>query len=350
MIRVAILGAGIGREHLNAYRLLHNDFSVVLIVDQDENRAASLKDKDDFLVSKDINDALQNPSIDIIDICLPPHMHVPVALKALASGKHVICEKPIATSLQDVDRLKAETAKHRRKLYPVFQYRFGTPLAQFRRLIDEGVAGRPQIATVETHWSRDAAYYAVPWRGTWNGEQGGVVLSHAIHAHDLLTHFMGPVSAVSGFATTRVNPIETEDCAALSFEMGNGAIATSNITLGAARNETRLRFVFEHLTVTSGTAPYAPGTQAWGFEARSSEKQHIVDQIVAETPAEDTGFKGFLTEVAKDMSDTPNNAVTLQDGAASIALVTAIYDAVRRGTRVTLPLDFQHPLYKGWLP
>ncbi|WP_227269992.1 Gfo/Idh/MocA family protein [Roseobacter weihaiensis] len=350
MIRVAILGAGIGREHLNAYRLLPEAFSVVLIVDQDENRAMSLKESDGFLVSTDISDALRDPSIDIMDICLPPHLHVPVALKALVSGKHVICEKPIATSLRDVDQLEAAAAKHRRNLYPVFQYRFGPPLAQLRRLIDEGFAGHPQIATVETHWSRDAAYYAVPWRGTWTGEQGGAILSHAIHAHDLITHFMGPVSAVSGFATTRVNPIETEDCAALSFEMENGALATSNITLGAAGNETRLRFVFENLTATSSTAPYAPGMQPWVFEARSPGKQPVVDQIVAETPPEDTGFKGFLTEVAKNMSDAPNNAVTLQDGAASVMLVTAIYDAVRTGARVTLPLDAQHPLYKGWLP
>lgn len=350
MTRVAILGAGIGREHLTAYRSLPASFDVAMIVDQDAHRAESIREGDAYSVQTDLQDALDDPSIDLIDVCLPPHMHVPVTLRALAAGKHVICEKPLATSLADVDRIVAAALDADRDVFPVFQYRWGPSLAQLRGLIEQGLAGAPHIASIETHWKRDADYYAVPWRGTWTGEQGGAVLGHAIHNHDLMTHFMGPVAAVSAMTTTRVNPIETEDCAALTFQMSNGALCTSSITLGAAFDETRIRLVFENLSATSGTTPYAPGSDPWVFTARNPEQQPVINAALAAIPPEPVGFVGFLADIAKSLAGQANRAVTLQDGRASIALVTAIYHATRSGERVELPLIPAHPLYAGWQP
>jgi predicted dehydrogenase len=156
------------------------------------------------------------------------------------------------------------------------------------------------VASLETHWNRDSDYYAVPWRGTWAGEAGGAILGHAIHAHDLLCRYFGPVAEVQALTATRVNRIETEDCAAIwrcGFE--NGALATSSVTLGAARDETRLRFVFRDLTAESGTAPYAPAQDNWRFEARAPVTQAKVDadrrKPMPEVPA---GFAGYLDAVA----------------------------------------------------
>lgn len=350
MINVAILGAGIGREHLAAYRTLPDKFSVGMLIDQDRPRIENIRAQDDFVAATDIDAALENPAIDLIDICLPPHLHVPTALRALDAGKHVICEKPIAMSMADVDLLRAAALRNTRQVFPVFQYRWGPALAQLRHLISQGLAGRPQIGALETHWSRGAEYYAIPWRGTWAGEQGGAVLGHAIHNHDLMTHFMGPVAALSAITTTRVNQIETEDCAAISFEMANGALVTSSITLGAAFNETRIRLVFEKLSATSGNAPYAPGSVPWVFTARDPAHQTAIDAALVDTIAESVGFQGFLHQVARALAGENNNAVTLEEGAASIALVTAIYHAARTGERVGLPLLETHPLYGGWHP
>lgn len=350
MIRVAILGAGIGREHLEAYRALPNLFSVGTVVDQDAARAESIRAGDSFTVETEVQAALDDPQIDLIDICLPPHLHVPVTLQALSAGKHVICEKPLATSMADVDRIRKAAADSGRRVFPVFQYRWGPALAQLRGLMAAGLTGAPQVGAIETHWSRGADYYAVPWRGTWAGEQGGAVLGHAIHNHDLMTHFMGPVANLSAMTTTRVNPIETEDCAAISFQMTNGALCTSSITLGAATDETRIRFVFERLTATSGTTPYASGAANWQFVARAPDDQHKVDACLATTAPEPIGFEGFLTAIAKEMAGQDSHAVSLEEGAASVALVTAIYHAARSGDRVALPLDATHPLYEGWQP
>ena len=78
----------------------------------------------------------------------------------------------------------------------------------------------------ETHWVRTAEYYAVPWRGKWATELGGVLMTHSIHLHDMLTYLMGPIAGLFGRVATRVNDIEVEDCASASLLMENGALAT----------------------------------------------------------------------------------------------------------------------------
>ncbi|MEM7321208.1 MAG: Gfo/Idh/MocA family oxidoreductase, partial [Pseudomonadota bacterium] len=276
--------------------------------------------------------------------------HVPVTCDALAVGKNVICEKPLATSMADVDRIAMAAREAGKRVFPVFQYRWGPSLARLRHLMATGMTGAVQTVALETHWSRGPDYYAVPWRGTWDGERGGAVLGHAIHNHDLLTHIAGEISAVSAMTATRVNPIETEDCAAITFEMTSGALGTSNITLGAAGDETRLRVVFEHLTATSGTEPYAPALAAWNFVARDPAKQAEIDASITASPTEPTGFEGFFAEVGKALHGRQNAAVTLCEGAASVALVTAIYHSARTGQRVCFPIAPDHPLYEGWLP
>ena len=351
MIHVAILGAGIGREHLAAFRALKDRFTVRVVVDQDLARVENIRqDGDSFRALKDIDQALADPQVQVVDICLPPHLHASVTQRALAAGKHVICEKPLATSLADVDEIRRAAQAADRKVYPVFQYRWGPSLAQLRHLMTCGLTGQLQVAALETHWSRGADYYAVPWRGTWAGECGGAVLGHAIHNHDLLTHIAGDIACLSALTTTRVNEIETEDCASISFAMTSGALATSSITLGAATDETRLRFVFEHLTATSGTVPYAPGAEPWSFQARAPHRQAQLDAALSTTPHEPIGFEGFFAQIALDLAGHENQAVTFEDGATSVALVTAIYHSARTGRQVELPLDPSHELYKGWLP
>lgn len=350
MIRIAILGAGIGREHLAALRSLADVFEVAAVVDQNTARIEEIRENDQFVALTRIEEVMHDKSIDVIDICLPPHMHVQTTIDALNAGKHVICEKPLATSMADVDLIRKAAHANKKRVFPVFQYRWGPALAQLRHLIAQGLTGAPQTAALETHWSRDADYYAIPWRGTWDGERGGAVLGHAIHNHDLLTHIMGPIADVSAFTTTRVNPIETEDCAAIAMAMENGALCTSNITLGAAGNKTRLRFVFEHLTATSGTEPYAPGADTWCFSARFPDHQPLIDAALQNVPPEPVGFTGFFAQIGKALQGGAHDAVRLEDGAASIALVTAVYHAARTGTRVSLPITPDHPLYEGWIP
>ena len=257
-------------------------------------------------------------------------------------------KKPIAASLAECDQLAEAGAAGR--LFPVFQYRYGPATAALDALIAAGLTGVPQVGALETHWDRDAGYYAVPWRGTWGREMGGAVLSHAIHNHDLLCRYFGPVARVQADTATRINPIETEDCAAIALRFANGALATSSITLGAAGNTSRINLVFADLTATSGTAPYAPATGTWQFTARDPARQSEVDAIVAQHAAAPTGFAGYLAAVADAIGGDAARAVQLADGRASVELVSAIYASARSGEAATLPLGTDSAIYTGWQP
>lgn len=348
MIRTAIVGAGIGAQHLAGYLELPDLFEVLALCDLDLGRARAVAGG--VPVTDDLAAVLADPRIDLVDICLPPHLHFDTSIRALRAGKNVVCEKPMVRSLAEADGLAAAAAASDRVFSPVFQYRYGPATARLDALIAAGLAGQPQVASLETHWNRGAAYYATGWRGTWAGESGGAVLGHAIHNHDLLCRYFGPVAAVSAQTTTRVNDIETEDCAAILMQFENGALATSSVTLGAATDTTRLRLVFENLTATSGTEPYAPATGDWTFAARDPARQSEVDAVLQTAGPVRAGFAGFFEALAEAIAGRPGREVTLEDGRRSIELVTAIYAASRTGARIALPLTENHASYHGWLP
>lgn len=348
--KVAIIGAGIGAKHLTAYLALADRFDVACICDLNKERAQEIASPHGVSVETDLDRVLADPQIEIIDICLPPHLHLGTCIAALEAGKTVLCEKPLVTSLSDADQLAATMNDTGGRVFPVFQYRFGLGMTQLQALIEAGLAGTCFAGSLETHWNRDAEYYAIDWRGTWAGEQGGALLGHAIHSHDLIAAILGPVARVYAETATRVNAIETEDCAALTLCMETGAVITSSVTLGAADDTSRLRLMFEGFTVESDHAPYEPATAAWRFTAREPVTQEQIDTVLANVLAPRSGFAGLLTALADALNDRPSRAVTFEDARRSLELVTAAYHSARTGAPVNLPLSKDHPLYAGWQP
>ncbi|MEN0118526.1 MAG: Gfo/Idh/MocA family oxidoreductase [Agrobacterium cavarae] len=350
MIGVAIVGAGIGAEHLKGYLALPKRFSVKAICDLDVERARGVANGTSIHVTADLDEVLADPSIQLIDVCLPPHLHFPITLKAHAAGKDVVCEKPLVRSLEEANALLESVKTTGRSIFPVFQYRFGPAMRQLRALIDAGLAGKAYVASSEVHWNRGKGYYDIPWRGTWKGECGGAILGHAIHAHDLICYVLGPVDEVVTMADTRVNTIETEDCAALSFRMKNGALATSSVTLGAAEDTSRLRFCFEGFTAESGSLPYRPAEDKWRFIARAPTTQAKIDAVLATVGDGENGFTGFVEAIADAMEGRGGKEVTVTDGLQSIELVTAIYRSAREGKPVRLADAAEGQWIKGWAP
>lgn len=350
-VNVAVIGAGVGRKHYFAFLDLPDLYNVIAVCDVNTARAQEFVEAHHpARVTDDFETILADPDIELIDICLPPHLHFDFTVRALRAGKDVICEKPLVNSIADVDRLIEISRETGRTVYPVFQYRFGKGITQLRALMDSGLAGRPYIASLETHWNRDEAYYAVDWRGTWASEQGGTILGHAIHIHDLLTFVLGPVSSVFARVATRVNDIEVEDCAALSILLKDGALATSSVTLGAANNTSRLRFCFEGLTAESGLEPYKPAETEWSFLARAPVTQEQIDAVLAQVEDPLGGQVGFAVEVFRAMRGQKAAFVNITEARNSIEFVSAVYQSSRTDRPVSLPLDGDAPTYHGWLP
>jgi predicted dehydrogenase len=349
-LKVGVVGCGVGVGHIKAYQELPDLYSVEALCDIDPARAKAVAGEHAVAVSVGDFDAFLTHDLDIIDICTPSALHFEQAQKALLAVRHVVVEKPFASSLAEADALAELEQRTGKRVCPVFQYRFADGIAQLLHLRERGFGGKAYAATVETHWRRLPAYYDNPWRGRWATELGGCLVTHAIHNHDILTHVLGPVRSVFALTSTRVNPIETEDCAAAVLEMADGSLATLSVTLGAEEDMSRLRFCFEGLTAESNRSPYNPGTAPWRFIAADPERQRAIDAAVAEVEPQPERYTGQFLRLHRALTDGGALPVSIGDARPSLELITAAYHSARTGGAVRLPIGRDHPLYGGWLP
>ncbi len=171
---------------------------------------------------------------------------------------------------------------------------------------------------------------------------------HAIHSHDLMTFLMGPVACAFARTTTRVNPIEVEDCAVASLVMQSGALASLAATLGSQREISRLRLCFEHVTFESAQAPYSPGDEPWEIIPASREAESRVADALADYRPVPSRYEGQLGAYHAALTTGAALPVTLADARRSLELVTALYHSAATGTVVALPIAADHPSYNGW--
>ncbi|HYZ64675.1 MAG TPA: Gfo/Idh/MocA family oxidoreductase [Acetobacteraceae bacterium] len=350
VLGVAVIGGGIGAAHLEeGWAVLPGQFRVLAMCDIDPGRRDKLAER--FAIPRrtaEFADVLAMDDVDVVDICTPPSLHRAMIEQALAAGKHVICEKPLVGSLADADAVMAAERAATGRLMPIFQYRWGDGAQKAKRVFDAGLAGTPFATTVETHWTRDAAYYATPWRGRWDTELGGALTSQAIHAHDMLTWLMGPVARVFARTATRVNPIETEDCVSLSLLLASGALATSSVTLGSREEISRLRICCRNVTFESSLSPYSFGDDPWRVIPADDEVAARIEAATADYQPVGRRFAGQFAAFHAALEAGESMPVTSADARASLELLTAFYDSARRSADVKLPLAPDHPGYRGW--
>jgi predicted dehydrogenase len=348
-LKVAVAGGGVGKLHVEAWQALDDRYDLVAFCDIDPARAAEVAEHYGIPTSvTDLDDLLSRDDIDIVDLATPPGLHVAQMKAVLAAGKHVICEKPLAASLSEIDDLAKAEAASGKRICPIFQYRFGNGFRKLLHLKAKGALGKPYLATVETHWKRLPVYYEVPWRGKFKTELGGCLVSHAIHAHDMLTTVLGPVRNLHARTATRVNPIEVEDCAILSLEMESGALAALSVTLGASEQRSRLRFHFENLTAESSLGPYDPQAEPWRFLPMHEDNQAMIDEALSDFEPGPLRFVGQFKALHAALTGGGPFPISLDDSRRSIELFTAAYYSASSGNAVALPLRSDHPAYGGW--
>ncbi|MGB8857765.1 MAG: Gfo/Idh/MocA family oxidoreductase [Ilumatobacteraceae bacterium] len=352
-LRVGVVGLGIGQMHLLSW-LGVEGAAVSVIADVDQARRERAE-QDWHVPAVDSLDAVLAAGVDVVDLCTPPSMHETQIQRCLDAGVHVICEKPLVDSVAACDRLRVMTeqalATSGARLMPILQYRFGEGALHARALVDAGLTGRLYTASASTWWRRGRGYYAeAPWRGTWKGERGGSVLTHSIHIHDLLTWIGGPLVEVRALTATRVNEIETEDCAVAIGRTADGGLVSMNVNLGAATESSRLVWCFEHVTIESSTAPYDPAAGPWTFEFKKPATAEAADRVFAEVAPTKTLFTGQFQGFVDALGEGGTFPITLTDAQASLELVTAWYRSARSGSVEALPLPLEHPDRSSWRP
>ena len=201
MLRIAIVGIGwAGTRHVEAIRELGRKITVNCIVDNDARFLESKADELDIpRTYTDFQDALADPEIDAVSICLPHALHCPVALEAAAAGKHILCENPIALTVENATRMMDAAEKHGVKLYVAENLPY-TPMSKFARqlVLNQEYTGELTFASLVTGFK--AQQYGYPGRRAWlsTPELGGTGtwMLHGIHSMAQLRYILGEVETV----------------------------------------------------------------------------------------------------------------------------------------------------------
>ena len=248
VVRIGIIGVGVmGSAHVNSVKQLKN-CELTALCDIDPKVLERYRESCVELFS-DSEALFASGKVDGVIISTPHYFHVPLALRAMEHGIHVLVEKPIAVQKSEAERLVAASKAHPElKLSAMFCLRRIPTNIKITQLIESGELGAiRRINWIITDWFRSQAYYdSGDWRASWRGEGGGVLLNQCPHQLDLMQWFFGMPSKVSAVLTLgKYHDIEVEDDVTAVLEYPNGATGVFVATTGEAPGTNRLEIAAE---------------------------------------------------------------------------------------------------------
>ncbi|HEY4206312.1 MAG TPA: Gfo/Idh/MocA family oxidoreductase [Puia sp.] len=233
MIKFGIIGCGrIAQRHAEHISKQGQLLGVCDIVRKKADDLAALhKTKAYYDVEEFLRDARD---MDVVAVCSPNGLHAEHTVRALKAGFHVLCEKPMALTVQDCGEMINAAERANRRLFIVKQNRFNPPVAAVKKLIDEGRMGKIYSVQLNCFWNRNAEYYKNSWKGTRDLD-GGTLFTQFSHFIDLLYWMIGDVKDVQGYAGNfdHEGIIEFEDTGVVTLKFYNGAIGTINYTVNS---------------------------------------------------------------------------------------------------------------------
>ncbi len=171
---------------------------------------------------------IRKEHLDAVTICTPHPSHSEIAVKCAHLGCHILVEKPLATSIAECDAMITAARKNGVLLGTLVQRRNYLPCRRIKEIIEAGKIGKPILAEVVIlGWRSEEYYKSDPWRGTWKGEGGGLLMTQASHQIDLVNWYLGDIESIYGISANFNHPyIEVEDSAVAVIKYKSGALAS----------------------------------------------------------------------------------------------------------------------------
>lgn len=338
-IRVALVGCGrISKNHFDAIAKI-GDLRLTAVCDAVESRAREAGEQRGVAWYTDFATMLAEAPCDAVVIATPSGLHPAHGIAAARAGKHVICEKPMATTLKAADDLVRACDEAKVQLFVVKQNRLNPAIQLLKRAVDKGRFGRIYMANTTVLWSRPQEYYdQAPWRGTWEFD-GGAFLNQASHYVDLMQWLVGPVDSVMAKTATLARRIESEDSGIAALKFRSGALGSILVTmLTFPKNlEGSITILGEKGTAkVGGTA--VNKVEHWSF-ADYDDDDKLVDQAAtAPTSVYGFGHEGYYRNVVAALRGHERPDTDGRGGRKSLELILAIYESARTNRDVALPL------------
>ena len=357
-LKTALVGVGkVTDMHARALvKLKESHFTAVC--GRSKEKTEDYAAKYDIKAYTDVAEMVSNEKIDVVIICTPHPNHKEPTIAALEAGANVLIEKPLASSLEDCDAMIEASRRYGKQIGVVCQRRWYHPAMRVKEAIDAGKIGKPVFGTVNMLGWRDEAYYeSDPWRGTWKGEGGGVLVNQAPHQLDMLQWFMGEIDELYGHWSNLNHPyIEVDDTANAILKFKSGAVA--NIIVSNSQKPGIFGKVHVH-----GENGASVGVQTDGGAMFVAGMSAILEPPVNDlwtVPGEEQMLKQWVKEDSDFFNDLPKQMdyfherniedflqailegreamITGEDGRVTVEIFTAIYRSTRDGMPVKWPL------------
>lgn len=225
-MKVALVGCG-GISHIHIQGILDDGRAqLVCVADIKPERAQKAAQRTGAAAFTDLDEMLDKTQPDVLHICTPHYLHVPMALNAMERGIHVLIEKPCAVTVEELEELRAAQLKTALKVGTCFQNRYNRSAAKLKKILeDKELCGALLGVRGFVTWNRGEGYYSDDWHGRMKMECGGVAINQSIHTLDMMQYLAGPVKSVKGhvFNDHLEGKIEVEDTATALLEFENGA-------------------------------------------------------------------------------------------------------------------------------
>ena len=388
-LNIALVGGGfMAKAHSNAYHTIPDIYNKPNYrINLDSLSAATIEEAEESArrysftnAYEGYEEAVAKSSIDIVDICAADFIHKDIAVAALAHGKHVLCEKPLANSLEDARTMYDAAVRARTKTMCGFNYRFVPAVRLAKILLERGIMGR--IYTFNGAYNQDSgAFDDIPLERLWyayGSKASGVSYGIGSHIIDMARFLVGEITTVSGLMKiyTKERPsnkglhkvLKEEEMLAL-VEFNNEASGILKASAVAAGRKNQLTF---EISCSKGSLSFdleepnylnvflkdSPVVQVSGFTKVN------VTQIDREHPFMDVWWPrghgigwehAHINEIAHFLDCIANNkdiapyGATFKDGLRAIEIIEAIRlsDQIKSKVKVNNYGDSDYRVRKG---
>lgn len=331
-VRIAIVGCGrIGNRH--AEHILKCG-ELVAVCDIEPERADELATKSKTKAFYSLGEMLKGTEkIDLVAICTPNGLHASNAIECLEYGVNVLCEKPLAISVEQCGEMIQAAERNNRRLFAIKQNRFNPPVVAVKDAIDKGKFGKIFSVQLSCFWNRNEGYYKNSWKGGLELD-GGTLYTQFSHFIDLLYWMIGDIKEVKGFSDNfnHKDDIEFEDTGVVAIKFHSGALGCINYTVNSFEKnmEGSLTIFGELGTVKIG-----------GQYLNELEYQNFSDFAIENLPKGNSAnnygtYYGSMSnhdKVYQNVVDVLTNAASIStnafEGLKTVEIIDKIYSSIR---------------------
>lgn len=344
MIKVGLIGCGsIAKKHIQTVAN-RTDIELIALSDLKYEKMKTLAEyykkhcekQAEISLNKEYQTLIFDPKVDVVIITTTSSLHAQIAKQALIGGKHVIVEKPLALSLEDINEMQRLATKYQKHLFVCHQLRYSPLITEVKRIIENNLLGEIYYGVISLRLNRSKDYYLKSdWRGTWS-KDGGMLINQGIHLIDLLIWLLGDVTSVYGDILNKVTIKETEDIALgiVTFTSGAKGLIEANTITKPKNIGYYLSLFGEKGTVIIGGEKFNKTKHC--YIENFPELNDRLKNIESKHEEHELMYNDFIRTLAEPDYEPK---ITAKDGQEVLEVIFALYESALKAEFIQIPIN-----------